>query len=248
MNNNIHIPTDEQFAAYVSNTASPEDVAIVETWIKEDPKHLDELLDISVAASLAERQYAKVHFMPWYRRPVYWGAAAVVVIVLVAGVLWYQPVGVPERPMVAETDVPTVVGEKLPTPKQEQTTSARQKVEESLPSLTLQREEHTTATQAVAATFQPLLELSYPRRIREVCMVGQPVTFRWQSNAASITILLFDADGQQLLERDLTGSSDYTIPSSTLQGQEEVRWTLIASFAEGQSIKREGTIALIINE
>lgn len=245
MNNNTHIPNDEQLAAYVSNTASPNDVAIVEAWINEDPKHLDELLDISVAASLPERQRAKVHFVPWYRRPVYWAAAAVVVIVLVAGVLWFQPAGVPEGPMVAETDMPTVVGEEPSTPTQKQTSSARQIVEESLPSLTIHREEHTTATQAVAATSQPLLELSYPRRIREVCVAGQPFTFRWQSNAASITIHVYDADGQQLLERDLTGSSEYTIPTSTIQGQEKVQWTLIASFAEGQSIKREGIIVQI---
>ena len=243
----IHIktPTDEQLAAYVSNTASPEDTVVVEAWINEDPKNLDELLDMAVAASLPERQQSTVTLVPWYRRPVYWAAAAVVAVVLVASVLWYQPSSGPQEPIVADADVPSLTGVEPQISEQGSTSSTpsvTKVLEESVPGISLQREEHITATQTVAPVAQPLLELKYPRRYREVCIVGKDVTFCWQSNAVMLRLVITDAEGVVLHERNLTGQSEYSIPASVIQGQEELHWTLVASFGEGQILKREGTI------
>lgn len=255
MNVSITTPTDEQLAAYVSNTATPDAAAAVEAWMNEDPKHLDELLDMAVAASLPGRQQTAAIRMPWYRRPVYWAAAAVVALVLVAGVLWYQPVGTSQKPLVAEADVPAVTDgdgrslsgdTNMPMVVDEKSQSSQQKaakvLEESSPALPIQRYEHTTASQTVATSAQPMLELDFPRRGREVCRTGKDVTFRWQSNAAMLKLVITNGEGIVLHERNLTDLNEYTLPISVTQGQEELHWTLIASFGEGQSMKREGTI------
>ena len=255
MNVSMKTPTDEQLAAYISNTASPEDTAVVEAWMNEDPKHLDELLEMTVAASLPGRQKVTVTMMPWYRRPIYWAAAAVVALVLIAGVLWYQPAGTSQEPLVAKADVSTVTDEDgrglageadIPIVIDEESQTSQQKavkaLEESSPALPLQRQEHTTASQAVAASAQPMLELDFPRRSREVCLAGKNVTFRWQSNAVMLRLVITDGEGGVLHECNLIDRSEYTLPISVTQGQEELHWTLIASFSEGQSVKREGTI------
>ncbi len=257
MNAGIKTPTDEQLAAYVSNTASPEDTAVVEAWIKEDPKHLDELLDMTVAASLPGRKQAAVPLVPWYRRPVYWAAAAVVALVLVAGVLWYQPNGVNQGPVVADTHVPAVTDEEpdvmgwaweddepAVTGEEPQTAKRRASkvAEESLPSLPLQRQEHSTASKAVATPGQPMLELDFPQRYREECVAGKSITFRWQSNATVLRLVITDDEGTVLHKRDLTGRSEYTLPASVLQGQPELHWMFVGFFVEGQSMRREGII------
>lgn len=258
MNNDNHItqPTDRQLTDYVSHMASPEDSAVVEAWLAADPANVDELLTITVAAALPSAKASKtIAFTPWYRRPVYWAAAAALALVLVTVTLFWQHNAMPDTtPMVAVAD-PDQIPETVTPAVQEKNTKAQEQTmpdnnrtlpvkEQTSGGLTLQRDERTTASQSTLAMVEPLLEVSFPRRQREVCPAGQDITFRYNSNAAQLTLLIADGEGNTLLRTDVAGTEQYTLPAATIGDNSTLIWTLTASFAEGQSLRRTGTIEI----
>ena len=250
MNNDNHIsqPTDRQLVDYVSHMASPEDTAVVEAWLAADSTHVDDLLDITVAAALPSAKISKtVAFTPWYRRPVYWAAAAMLALVFVtAPLLWQHNATSGTSPMVAEADpgqitesVTPVVQEKVVVAK-EQTEPVKEQPAEGL---TIQRVERVTATQAVSA--EPMFEITAPRRKREVYPAEQDIVFKFKSNASKLTLSLSDAEGTVILRAEVTGLESYTFPASRIGDNTVIQWALTASFAEGQSQRRTGTIEIM---
>lgn len=257
MNNDHHItqPTDRQLTDYVSHMASPEDSAVVEAWLAADPANVDELLTITVAAALPSAKASKtIAFTPWYRRPVYWAAAAALALVLVTATIFWQHNAMPDTPpMVAETN-PGQVSESVTPAVQEKISNAQEQTkpvqEQTLPlreqpaeGLTIQRAERVTASQAVSA--EPMLEVTAPRRQREVYPAGQDIVFRFRSNAAQLTLTLADAEGTVILRTEVTGQESYTFPASRIGDNSVIQWSLTASFAEGQSQRRTGAIELM---
>ena len=241
MNRDNPIPTDEQLAAYLSHRAAPAETAAVEAWLAADPAHVDELLDIAVAAALPTVRRRAVA-PPWYRRPVYWAAAAVVAAVLVSVSLSWQRGAEPDSaPMVAEVAVrpePAV----LPEPVAAEQPAAAREVPQT--GQALQRDERHAAAQSTVAVADPLLEVTFPRRQREVCPAGQDITFRYSSNAAQLTLTALDGEGNTLLRADVAGTEQYTLTAATIGEGSTLIWTLTATFAEGQSQRRTGTIEI----
>jgi len=250
MNNDNHIfqPTDRQLTDYVSHMASPEDAAVVEAWLVADPANVDELLTISVAAALPSATASKtIAFNPWYRRPVYWAAAAALALVLVTAALFWRHDAMPDtQPMVAAAD-PEPISETVTPAVQEKVDAVQEKivpvVEQRPEGLTIQRAERVTASQAVSA--EPMLEVTAPRRQREVYPAGQDIVFRFKSNAAQLTLALADAEGTVILRAEVTGQESYTFPASRISDNSVIQWSLTASFAEGQSQRRMGAIEIM---
>lgn len=257
MNNNNHItqPTDRQLTDYISHMASSEDTAVVEAWLAADPAHVDELLTITVAAALPSAKASKtIAFTPWYRRPVYWAAAAALALVLVTVTLFWQHNAMPDTtPMVAEVD-PDQIPETVTPAVQEQVNKSQEQAmpvnerplpvkEQPVGGLTIQRDERVTASQAVSA--EPMLEVTAPRRQREVYPAGQDIVFRFKSNAAQLTLALADAEGSVILRAEVTGQESYTFPASRIGDNSVIQWSLTASFAEGQSQRRTGAIEIM---
>lgn len=240
MNTDNHIITDEQLAAYISHKASPEDTALIEAWLAADHSHIDELLDMTVAAALPKVRRGVVAHQ-WYRRPVYWAAVAMVAIVIGSiAFLWQHNAEPDNTPMVAqeETFEPMSLSDPVLT---EQSTVMKETTKQGM---TLQRDERVTALQSSVSVAEPILEISFPRRQREVCGVGQDITFRFSSNAAQLTLTVADGDGNTLLNADVAGEEQYTIPAARIGDNIAIQWTLSALFAEGQSQRRAGTIEL----
>lgn len=257
MNNDNHItqPTDRQLTDYVSHMASPEDSAVVEAWLAADPANVDELLTITVAAALPSAKASKtIAFTPWYRRPVYWAAAAALALVLVTVTLFWQHNAMPDTPpMVAVAD-PGQVPESVIPAVQEQVNKSQEQAmpvnerplpvkEQPVGGLTIQRDERVTASQAVSV--EPMLEVTAPRRQREVYPVGQDIVFRFKSNADQLTLALTDAEGSVILRAEVTGQESYTFPASRIGDNSVIQWSLTASFAEGQSQRRTGAIEIM---
>lgn len=245
MNTDNHIITDEQLAAYISHKASPEETAIVEAWLATDPSHVDELLDITVASALPAVR-TKVSSPLWYRRPIYWAAAAMVAGLLASTVFLWGRGGEQENgTLVAEVVEP--VPFSLPEPQSQQQEEAIDKINIASQGTPLQREERVTASQSTAPVAEPVLEMAYPRRQREVCSAGQEITFRWQCNAAQLILSVTDDEGKTLLRVDVAGSEQYTITSDIIGECSELKWTITASFADGLSRQKTGIIMVVEN-
>lgn len=254
-NNHITQPTDRQLTDYISHMASSEDTAVVEAWLAADPANVDELLTITVAAALPSAKASKtIAFTPWYRRPVYWAAAASLALVLVTAALFWQHNATPDTPPMVAVAGPGQVPESLTIAVQEKVADAQEQTvpvqEQTLPlreqpaeGLIIQRAERVTASQAVSAA--PMLEVTTPRRQREVYPAGQDIVFRFKSNAAQLTLALTDAEGTVILRAEVTGQESYTFPASRIGDNSVIQWSLTASFAEGQSQRRTGAIELM---
>lgn len=243
-----HIPTDEQLAAYLSNSCDEAERRTVERYLEENPEALDDLLNMSMAAAVQARHDAgrvkvkKVNF-----RPAVWAAAASVALILVVGGVWLSrpqmPDGIAELHQPQDTALPAQEEAEMegnttqPAPIVEKENEQQQDSHQE--PLRVQRTERMTASEATAV---PSVEMTFPRRKREVVQAGTDVVFSWTSDATALSLTLTDDEGHLLMRTDVPGKGEYAIPGSKLESIDEFRWTLSTM---GGTALRSGNVELV---
>lgn len=239
-----NIPSDEVLAAYMDGRCDEAERNAVERWLEDNPEAADELLNITMAAAVQRRRANGVSGKIFFR-PMVWAAAASVALVLVVGGLLLLR-NDDDRVSVAQLRTDDTVLRMMPMYEPTETTESQDigetgnpAVEQALRPLRVQREERSTAAEAVAPTA---LTMRYPRREREVVEAGGDITFIWDSELPSLMLAVTDGEERTLLRTKLPGSGSYRIPAARLQGADRVQWEMTSA---GGAKMRSGVIDIV---
>lgn len=245
MKNNNNRPTDEQIAEYLSGTASESDNLLVRRYLEESNEAVDDMINIVVASVVHNRQVAKKKTRRLFLYPTRWAVAASVALVLITGGMLMLRNPAPDTTVVAGTDPK----KELPIHDGDTPSGAEMGGDTDAPATNnrtdaanvtaVQREDHITASEAKADALS--LDVTFPRRKHEASPAGSGITFRWQSNAASLTLTVTNGSGDKLVQTSIPGSGSYTVPAEKVADADEIRWSISA----GDGACQSGTIAIV---
>lgn len=246
MKNNIITPTDEQLAEYLNGTSNENDSLIVKRYLEENNDAVDDMLNIAIATVVQNKRSSSLNKRKTIMLyPGRWAIAASVALVLITGgfLMFRNPTSNPT--IIASTD-PEI---KMPkhvnnTPSESETTEnaiipTTNHQSSNTNGITVRREEHITASDATAE--KQSIAIIFPRRKHEAIPVDTDITFRWQSDATSLTLTIMDDKGVKLIQTPIPSNGSYTIPAQKVENADEIRWIISVA----NSAEQSGTIAIV---
>lgn len=247
-NHNTYMPTDEQLSAYLSNMASKEDALCVEQYLKDNPEAIDDLFNMSMAASIQRQKNRKITKL--HPRLLYLSLAAVFVLVLAS--IFFLNMFQRDNTTLQYANQP-IKNIHPQTPQQNPTTpsysSDEPKRKKNTPKqssnvLPIQRDEHNTSSIAEVDP-KTTFTLSWPRRAKEICSLNQSVSFTWNTNAEKIILTIMDNRNNKIFSQELLNKNTFTLPTFITTKYSEIYWIMTAVFSDSTSVSRSGTIVFI---
>ena len=243
---------DELLARFISGQCSADDEAVIMDFLASDDDKTGDLFAIAESVALQRRADAAARRKAADRRRV-WALAASVALLIAAGGVWWLagrqdspdivamngqglPVidtGYSSTPLLAEDNDEMASGNK-----------AGNAVTENGGGIALQRMNQNYASSA-SADGEPLLEVSYPRRRREVASLDDDFAFSFKNAGGRCTLVISVCDGPELLNADVTGKDGFLLTPAMRDSSDCLQWSLTLTKPDGSTIAQQGVVSFL---
>ena len=243
---------DELLTRFISGQCSADDEADVLEFLASDDDKTGDLFAIAESVALQRRADAATRRKAAARRRV-WSLAASVALLIAAGGIWWMAgrqdnpdivamngqdfsvidTGCSSVPLLARNNNEMVSGNK-----------AGNIVTENGSGIALQRMNQHYASSA-SAEGEPLLEVSSPRRRREVASLDDDFTFSFKNAGGRCTLVISVCDGPELLNADVTGKDGFLLTPAMRDSSDCLEWSLTLTKPDGSTIEQQGVVSFL---